>query len=302
MAQSPPPWPYIARGRFQPRYRRVGDWLNRQPKNASSWIEGTTKSWLAVLGLLYLLGYVIWSVHAWHRGLGQLPALRAQYFIAGLVPLLLLSVLTLIVWGLAVLHGKASKRRIALISSCAFFGLLVIVLVAPYLHFLGDWPDELEWLRWVAFPSLLSFCLLSLAMDRWRGTRIDRWQWTDRSYTLALIVSAFALFAFAIVLYTRVIYERIPAAVGGVASHCEILYLKKDEVSPNLIQLIAPGYGTSVSVVQTKPVLVLFIGSENTRFKRAATNGTEDNRLFSIDNDAVAGSQSSNACDASAEG
>ncbi len=40
---------------------------------------------LAAGGILYALGYTVWSVYAWRYHLGPVPALRAQYFVAGIV-------------------------------------------------------------------------------------------------------------------------------------------------------------------------------------------------------------------------
>jgi hypothetical protein len=39
---------------------------------------------LAYGALLYLVGFVVWSVYAWSDGLGVLPLLSAQYILAGL--------------------------------------------------------------------------------------------------------------------------------------------------------------------------------------------------------------------------
>jgi hypothetical protein len=41
-------------------------------------------------GLLYVLGYAVWSLNAWRQGLGILPALESQYLVAGIVPALII--------------------------------------------------------------------------------------------------------------------------------------------------------------------------------------------------------------------
>lgn len=43
---------------------------------------------LVLASILYGLGYLVWSVHAWEQDLGLLPALDAQYFVAGVFPAL----------------------------------------------------------------------------------------------------------------------------------------------------------------------------------------------------------------------
>lgn len=63
--------------------RRLFRWMKGSP---GAFRDGA----LLVAGLLYVLGYVVWSIYAWRNHLGILPALQAQYFLAGLVPLAIL--------------------------------------------------------------------------------------------------------------------------------------------------------------------------------------------------------------------
>ena len=48
---------------------------------------------LVGLGLLYIIGYLVWAFYAWKKNLGLLPALDFQYIIAGIAPTLLLFIL-----------------------------------------------------------------------------------------------------------------------------------------------------------------------------------------------------------------
>src|SRR4051812_16523171 len=52
---------------------------------------------LGVLGTAYVLGYLIWSYTAYRHQLGLLPLFKAQYLIAGLVPLTIAVVCWLVV-------------------------------------------------------------------------------------------------------------------------------------------------------------------------------------------------------------
>lgn len=74
--------------------------------------------WLALIGsfrdgllvlatILYTLGYLVWSYHAWKKNLGPRSALDFQYFVAGIVPALSLCILYLSFRGIGILRKKS---------------------------------------------------------------------------------------------------------------------------------------------------------------------------------------------------
>jgi uncharacterized membrane protein len=65
---------------------------------------------VTVATAVYALGYFSWAYYSWDRGLGLPPGLEGQYFIAGIVPALLLILLALTVIGLARLAAKGRKK------------------------------------------------------------------------------------------------------------------------------------------------------------------------------------------------
>ena len=52
---------------------------------------------LVVGGLLYVLGYAVWSFNAWINGLGILPALEFQYLVAGIPPAFFICVVAFLI-------------------------------------------------------------------------------------------------------------------------------------------------------------------------------------------------------------
>jgi hypothetical protein len=87
-------------------------------------------------GGLYVLGYLVWSFHAWEEGLGLLPALELQYLLAG--SLLALTLLAALSAGMAVARlmaasaswGKSEHRLMQLLarSVTGWIGLAVALL------------------------------------------------------------------------------------------------------------------------------------------------------------------------------
>ncbi len=62
------------------------NWLFRTMRRLTAWLKpfAGLRDGLLVLGAgLYGIGYLVWSIRAWWEGLGLLPVLSAQYFVAG---------------------------------------------------------------------------------------------------------------------------------------------------------------------------------------------------------------------------
>jgi hypothetical protein len=81
------------------RYRINQDQDNQSRKSLSllEWIKEHLKTTgdlrdglLISASILYVVGYLVWSSNAWQNQLGLLPALDPQYFVAGLVPVVIM--------------------------------------------------------------------------------------------------------------------------------------------------------------------------------------------------------------------
>ncbi len=66
-------------------------------------------------GTVYILGYLTWSISAYSQDLGLLPALEAQYFMAGIVPAAILGMVLLLLFNLVAVNafciGSSGRRR-----------------------------------------------------------------------------------------------------------------------------------------------------------------------------------------------
>ena len=56
-------------------------------------------AFLVLASIVYVVGFVIWSIVAWRRGLGPMPVLDAQYFVAGIPPLLAITAVLSVIAG-----------------------------------------------------------------------------------------------------------------------------------------------------------------------------------------------------------
>jgi hypothetical protein len=54
------------------------------------WIRKVRDNIVLISGTLYVLGYIVWSLNAAMNNMGLLPALDFQYFVAGIIPALLI--------------------------------------------------------------------------------------------------------------------------------------------------------------------------------------------------------------------
>jgi hypothetical protein len=68
-------------------------------------IGGLRDAMLVGAGTMYILGYMTWSTSAYVQGLGLLPAVDAQYFMAGIVPAAILGLGGLMLFHLHAIDG-----------------------------------------------------------------------------------------------------------------------------------------------------------------------------------------------------
>ena len=113
-------------------------WLSDRPKKVSSWTKEVRDAFLLLVGAGYVLGYIVWSMYALRANLGLLPALRAQYLLAGLLPLLLLIpiVLGMISGTESLLDHKVGRwgsRRRSVVTVIFFLSAWLFILSAIFL-------------------------------------------------------------------------------------------------------------------------------------------------------------------------
>lgn len=212
--------------------------------------EPGRKTWLALLGdqrpgvlaigtALYVLGWGVWAVNAWRLGLGMLPAVEAQYLMAGAPPLAILAAAWLGVRyfrrglerGVSWLNrpGAPLWRRIvvaaiATISASAFATVCTVW-----------WDvDPPAWKMGIVFALMfISLAAITLTFGSGAGRehevlpRLQRWLSANGGITMAAV--------FAIALYVRVFAE-IPQEFGGLQPRCAALDVDAEKLSAETLK------------------------------------------------------------------
>ena len=119
----------------------------------------------------YAFGYISWATYAKINGLGYLPAVREQYFIAGLIPLMifffiLLLVVVYFLFPLGDSWGRArviDKQKPLLVVSLGAIMLLVVFYIV--FHLLGF--NVSYWLYVLVFGMLLLPVPLIFYTNKW---------------------------------------------------------------------------------------------------------------------------------------
>lgn len=197
------------------RLSRLWGWVHSQTQSLS----GVRDLLLVVGGACYAVGYLVWSVNAWHRNLGLLPALRVQYLIAGAIPMLLVAALQGAYSGLFRLRDRLARwlepgvgvKRYAPMT----FMLLSFVFSSVFVIRVRPWADEpvIERIAGMEIALVVaSVVVLIVGVSR----------------RLAVPYSVLLGVTWAVVgisWFTLVAYPGIPQELGGVHPRRAVIYL-----------------------------------------------------------------------------
>jgi hypothetical protein len=217
---------------------------------------------------VYLLGYVVWALNAWSGGLGMLPALEAQYLIAGAVPgAILLAALAggratlaaidrVVAWTYAEDRGPNHKIAVNVVK----YGSLALFVTGVTLATTDRLTD-------LARVSLLFACLCAVPgvmafLDSSHREATSRSSRLLRGFT---VVITFATFAFVGTVLFVASYGKIPQELGGLAPKCAYLDIVAEQLSPETLGALHRGpIPASAKVVRTDRLSILFSASDFT--------------------------------------
>lgn len=235
---------------------------------------------LLLVACAYLLGYAVWSFHAWQEGLGLLPALRFQYLLAGAVPL---SLGLLLVGFFVAVNRIESVRQITIVLvAVVLTTILLSALVFPsLLGKVGLW--SYIGLTAFVFATGLAFPMIGLA-------------------PIAVPWMALSVVFLGAVLYVSVLYPAIPQEFGGVRPRCAYLDLKTAEVSPDTLKKVAGSYSASAragaattdpsGIATTDKLSLLFVGSDFMLVRRREVSSGQASSVYEIKEASITGLKS----------
>jgi hypothetical protein len=301
---------------------------------APSWIKkmGDLRDGLLVFGaVIYALGYLVWSIHAWKENLGLLPALEPQYLAAGTIPSLILW----LAWvGYRFLRGIPDrvlrKLETASRTKAAIYRVIGVLCVAGFylpifflekIHSVNAGESVLaKTFFGLLAPILLITGLLLLLQpskkessaetgEAIKGNRKfgDLVRELVESFAiappfLARVVMYFYLSLYFVGLtagYVFGLYPSIPQEFGGVRPRCAYVDVVRDQVSEALQSEILPGGAaqSKPAVVRSVKLQVFFSGSDFMLVKPYVEEGHIHNakpKLFELRGPVV---QAVNWCD-----
>jgi hypothetical protein len=230
------------------------------PRNTESLVKrlGDLRDGLLLLaGVLYLLGYLSWTVYALKTGIGLVPVLDSQYFAAGVFPAAIVLLFILSVRLLRALQKWLTRplpaKRAFLSKVLASCGFALIFVYGAFSIFLKS-----EWLSWLMFGCVF---LIVLAAFFGRGAEHRFLQlaglWLIRVYS---ILGAFWLLA----VYVDRLFPSMSSEFGGPKPRCIQLDMEVSQLSPeSYAQLLGSSTSTAnPSVARSVPLYLIFDGTE----------------------------------------
>lgn len=233
--------------------------------------------------IVYILGYLVWSLNAWVNNLGLLPALDFQYFVAGIFPALL-------IW--LVYIGVRNGRRLSenftkwldpdakgrlrylqwfirLINNLFWWTLGGKIILQQIEEKSGIAVDIFSSIQVdISIRTILFIAVFVLVMlPFYFVTKLTRFSRLE-----SLLYCYFALIGACVVglgFYTFAIYPQLPQALGGLRPRCVYLDVKKAEMSNEALKDIFPADAikSSSGVVRSVKVDIFFSGGEFMRVR-----------------------------------
>jgi hypothetical protein len=200
---------------------------------------------------IYVLGYVTWAIYSADQGLGVLPPLEGQYFLAGLVPLVLLAVaiaaLTAIVPPAdARVRGRAKKLG----------GIIMTVAMVPagVLALVDNWVDVPLVLEGAVLVVVVFGTYVGMGLKIRSGEAGTGWMvWVFRLAVPVFVVSGLLIYA------TRV-FPLLPRELGGPRPFCVELDVTAASISPATLVMLKARGGTVAATVRSGPLWLHFDG------------------------------------------
>jgi hypothetical protein len=213
---------------------------------------------------IYVLGYITWSLNAFHLHLGMLPVIDQQYFVAGIFPFV---VVVFVYFIFKVCNHYAnlledtlpdSFRLVQLILRViisTFAGLFVITTIFATDRMIGSHRANNALLFEVG-PILLAALLCSIFPARLNSTK--ELPLRPHMVLLPTVILFIGMYLAAISL------SYVPSALGGLQPRCAVLDLRAENLAPQTrVDLGLTAAAQSQKVIRTPDaVRVIFMSGQ----------------------------------------
>jgi hypothetical protein len=221
--------------------------------NALSLVESLSKLLAAVVGVTYLVGFLVVAVYLLQFGVSSFSVLQLQYPIAGMwavVPPVLFSGVVYAGRGYEdrvapLLPGKFGWRRLLISSTITaiplalFFGLVIAI------------PNFFEKLTWRVVGGIYLFYLAMsvctfLLWRSWTARAEDESIWLNQTHAARFYLTLLLMIALSYAVWFSVrVYPLIPFSLGGGAP-LTVVFIEGERKMPQEIQRPDPGAKRSI--------------------------------------------------------
>jgi hypothetical protein len=218
---------------------------------------------LVLISVDYLLGYFSWSFYAAENDLGLVPALDAQYLVAGVLPTVILAgsvaLAAVHVWFSKWTATDPSEKRFRWGTTLSILGVGLGVAGFTVGQVLADTPGED---RAVLVAVIGAYILmLGTILQGPRGVALLRYYGLG---VLWLVVLAVPLVL--VLFYVERLFPYVPASLGGPSPRCVYVDLATDSVSSDTVAALVstePPVSLPIAGVRrTRELDLLFSGPE----------------------------------------
>jgi hypothetical protein len=198
---------------------------------------------------LYVLGYVTWAIYSADRGLGVLPPLEGQYFLAGVVPFFLLIAAYALIRVSQPALTASERRRAATWAKWANWAVAIALgLAVASKASLGETVGN------VSFAAVNIALYLGLVLRIRSGEVGSTWmRWLYILMVPVLVVAAS-------VLYATHLFPLLPAEFGGPQPTCVALDLAASNLSPQTHAALGAEPADAASAIRSAPLWLHFSG------------------------------------------
>lgn len=200
---------------------------------------------------VYVLGYLTWAIYSADEGLGVLPPLEGQYFLAGIVPLALVLIAVATLSVIRPLDESRDRQKAARVGQVVMAVAMAPVVVMWVVRFWFTLPDALDQIVLVVavVGSYVGMALKIRSGEAGTG-------WLVWLFRVAVPVFAVA----GLWVYATRGFPYLPRELGGPKPFCVELDVNAAAVSPSTLASLKVDSTASSETVRSSPLWLHFDG------------------------------------------